>query len=368
MADRQSLGLSACRAAAFLSLGFNPFLAGKVQAIEPVFEVQERSITESLAPEGLPSSFYDFSPEEYWTEPKDSYWMKFSNWVLVQERIQGPKVQRFGQWADRTLSGSHQSLPDNTSYLRIGFATESEYGDLAQFKPEARFRLDIPTIRKKLRLVIESESEELIPLEERQRDRQLTGSERTASKATGALRYLSRIGDAIDLSTDIGLRLHMPPDAFWRVTAEKQWQVDDDWLIRTQQQFFYYHQDGWGERTWFGAGRLVWDDWAFRSSSELEWVHKDSKFVSAQIFSLQKKLNNRSSLMPRIGVLGESKPSWRTSSAFGDITLRYRLHSDWVFAELIPAITFPREKGFSDQASILFRLEMYFSGSIQLSH
>jgi hypothetical protein len=40
------------------------------------------------------------------------------------------------------------------------------------------------------------------------------------------------------------------------------------------------------------------------------------------------------------------------------------LYEDWLFAELIPALEFPREEGFKDQASVVFRIEMYFSGTI----
>ncbi|MGK0525324.1 MAG: hypothetical protein ACI92N_002976 [Pseudomonadales bacterium] len=340
------------------------FISTSSYGIEPVFKVQDHSITDTLAPAKLPLSFYTFDPDEYWAEPRDSYWMGFSNFILRQERLQGPKVQSLGNWADRTLSGESHSLPNNESYLRLGFATESEYGAPAQFEPEIKFRLDIPTTKRKLRLVIESESDELIPLEERQRDRQLTEPDRTTGTATGALRYLSQIGDAINLSNDIGARLHFPPDAFWRATAEKYWKADEDWGFRAQQRFYYYHQDGWGARTWFSADRDVGNGWRFWTSSELEWVHNDSEFVASQIFSTYKRLNNRSTLNPRVGVLGESKPGWRTTSAFVDLTWRYRLHSDWLFAELIPALTFPREKSFKDQGSVLFRVEMFFSGSI----
>ncbi|KAA1176448.1 hypothetical protein FWJ25_04450 [Marinobacter salinexigens] len=339
-----------------------------VYGAEPVFRIQQRAISDTLAPETLPGDFYDFSPDEYWAEPLDSYWVNFSNWVLSQERTQGPRVQWLGQWADQTLSGSTQSLPNNASYLRIGFASETEQGRPTKFEPEARFRLDIPTTRRKLRLVIESESEELIPLEERQRDRQLTQPDRTETEATGALRYLTMIGDAINFSTDVGARLHIPPDAFVRATAQKKWQADEHWRLIAQQRVYYYHQDGWGERTWFAAGRPTFDDWYFRTSSELEWVHRDRKFVAAQIFSLQKQVSNRSTLTPRIGVLGENQPSWRTTSAFADLTWRYRLHSDWVYGEIIPALTFPREERFKDQSSIILRVEMYFSGSIQSSY
>ena len=349
-------GLAAGFFLTFSSLGYS---------VEPVFEVHEPSVAEKLAPERLPVGFYTFEPDEFWAEPRDSYWLKFSNWVLRQERIQGPKVQALGQWADRTLSGSAHSLPNNESYLRIGFATESEYSDLAQFEPEARFRLDIPTTKKKLRLVIESQSEELIPLEERQRDRQLTGPERSDTEATGALRYLTEVGDAINFSNDVGVRLRIPADAFWRATAEKRWQLDDKWILNAQQRFYYFYQDGWGERTWLGLGRPAWDEWYFRSSSELEWVHDDRKFQAAQIFTLRKRMNSRLIVTPRLGVLGESQPSWRATSVFGDLTFRYRLHSKWLFAELIPALEFPREESFKDRASVVFRVEMYFSGFIE---
>lgn len=318
-----------------------------------------------LLPGNLPASFYDFEPEEYWAEPKDSYWMSFSNWVIRQEKTQGERVQSIGEWADRTLSGSEQALPDNESYLRIGFATESEYGDPAQFDPDARFRLDIPTVEEKLRLVVESESDELIPIAERRRSRQLTADERTETEATGAFRLLSNVGDAINLSNDLGVRLRLPPDAFWRVTAGKQWQnTDSDWDFAFKQRLYYFHQDGWGARSSFGAGRDLGNGWRGLLSSEIEWLHSRRKFEFSQLLSSYKRLNNRATINPRLGILGESQPGWRTTAVFADLTWRYRLHSDWLFGEIIPAVEFPRTESFKDRGSLVLRIELYFSGSI----
>ena len=357
-----------CRLSTLLILAPLAAIPATGQASEPVLELQDRTITDLLAPEQLPPAFYTFEPDEYRAEPRDSWWLSASNWVLLQERTQGPRIQWLGQWADRTLSGSDHTEANNASYLRLGFASESEYGNPASFEPEARFRLDVPTTREKLHLLIESDSDELIPLEERQTDRQLTETERTDTLATGALRYLTLVGDAINFSTDIGVRLHFPPDAFWRATAKKQWHPDSNWTLSAQQRAYYYHSDGWGERTALAAGRMVGHRWYFRSWSELEWVHSDGKFEAGQIFSLRKQISDRSVLTPRIGVLGESKPNWRTSSAFADLTLRHRLHSDWVYAELVPALTFSRENSFRDELSVVFRVELYFSGSIQRNY
>ncbi|MFL1455789.1 hypothetical protein ACJO5Y_15250 [Marinobacter sp. GN3S48] len=341
--------------------------ATAAHAADPVFIVREPDIHDVLSPESLPPDFYDFSPDDYWLEPRDSYWLRFSNWVLRQERTQGSRVQALGEWADRTFSGAATGMPNNQSYLRLGFATESEYGDPAQLDPEARFRLDIPTVEEKLRLVIESESDELIPLAERRRNRQLTEEERSETEATGALRYLSEVGDAINLSNDVGVRLRFPTDAFWRVTADKRWQLDDNWRLKAEQRLYYFHQDGWGTRTSFGAGRNLGNGWKFLSASEMEWVHEERKFEMAQTFNFHKRLNNRATLSPRLGILGESQPNWRQTSIFADLTYRHRLHSDWLYGEIIPALEFPRDESFKDRGSLVLRIELYFSGTIDRS-
>jgi hypothetical protein len=354
---RQLFGAGFCTLAAVLT-------APSAHALEPSIQFYQRSIPQHLAPQALPSNFYDFAPEEYWAEPEDSYWMTVSNWVLLQERTQGERVGQLGQWADRTLSGESHSLPMNESYLRLSFATETRAGAVLDFEPEARFRVDIPTTQKKLRLVIESESDELIPLAERQRDRQLTEPERSSNGTTGALRFLGQVGDSVNFSNDFGARLHLPPDAFWRATVRKTWQPSGDWGLLAQQRFYYYHQNGWGSRSWFEARHDLGKGWELVNSSELEWVHSDREFVAAQVFSVRKRLNNRAVLTPRVGVLGESQPGWRTTEAFADVTWRYRMYSDWLFGEIIPAMQFARDNSFKDDSSLIFRLEMYFSGNI----
>lgn len=345
-------------------LAFGAVLAPTARGGEPVFNMQAAPVSEVLSPYRLPASFYTFDPDEYWAEPEDSWWLDFSNWVIRQERRHGVNVQSMGAWADQTLSGSSHVLPNNESYLRLGFAAESEYSNLASFEPEARFRLDVPTAEERLRLVVESESEELIPLAERERDRTLTEPERTETETTGALRYLTQVGDAINLSTDIGGRLRLPPEAFWRMTASKGWRIDEDWAFNLKQRVYYYHTEGWGARSWVGWDRPVSNGWHFFASSELEWIHDERRFDAAQIFSVRKRLNNRSVVTPRIGVLGESQPSWRTTSYFADFTWRYRMYEDWLFAEVVPALEFPREDSFQDRASVVLRIEMYFSGTI----
>uniref|UniRef100_UPI0035627E1C hypothetical protein n=1 Tax=Marinobacter sp. TaxID=50741 RepID=UPI0035627E1C len=314
-----------------------------------------------LSPETLPADFYTFTPDEFWLEPRDSYWMSFSNWVIRQEHAQSERIQALGAWADRTLSGNPRALPGNESYLRLGLAAESETGKLASIEPEARFRLDLPTAEEQLRVVLESESDELIPLGERQRSRQLTDDQRSDSDATGALRYLSVISDTINLSNDIGARLRFPPDAFWRASAKGDWQLSD-WRLGARQRVYYFHQDGWGASTWLGFGKDIGGGWTFLASSEAVWVHDERQFDLAQILDFHKRINNRSELNPRLGALGESQPNWRHTGYFADLTWRYRLYQDWLYGEVIPSVEFQRDNDFKEHTALLVRLEMFFSG------
>ena len=325
--------------------------------------LEEVSARQALGTDYLPPEFFTFEPDEFWREPEDSYWMAFSNWVIGQEHAQSRRVQALGAWADRTLSGNPRATPNNASYLRLGMAAESRTGNLMDFDPEIRFKLDLPTAEEKLRIVVESESDDLIPLDERRRDRQLTDDERTETDPIGALSYLTEISDTINLSNDVGARLRFPPDAFWRATARGNWDLSD-WRLSARQRVYYFHQDGWGASTWFGLGRDIGNGWTFLASSEAVWKHDDRMFEVAQIFDFHKRLNNRSELNPRFGVLGDSDPNWQHESIFADVTWRYRLYHDWLYGEVIPSIEFDRENDFGEETALLLRIEMFFSGNV----
>ncbi|WP_227500224.1 hypothetical protein [Marinobacter nanhaiticus] len=320
-----------------------------------------------LSPPGMESvepSFFTYSPDETQYPAQDSWWLRSSDWVIKEHYRRSDQVQQVGAWADRTLSGDEQALPDNESYLRLGFATRHETGDLAQLEPEARFRLDLPTLEEKLRLVIESESEETRSLSERDRDRQLTDAERSESETTGALRYITQLTETLNLSNDVGARLHFPPDAFWRARSRARFDLVDNWQLEIDQRIYYFHVDGWGESTQVEFSRPI-GEWHFLSGSELRWVHKDRNFEFSQILSLYDRLNNRAELNPRIGVIGESNPTWRTTEYFADMTYRYRLYDTWLYGEVIPAVNFYRDDDFGETTSLTLRIEMFFSRSIR---
>lgn len=330
-------------------------------------DAPERFITSTLEwadplrLEHLPPQFYDFSQDELDQEPREGVWLDSTNWIMKQQEKQSDRVENLSEWLDGLLSGEAIRTPENESYMRLGFATRWEKSSWIDFEPEARFRLDLPTVKKKFRLVVENAPDELIPLREQTQDRLLTDPERSDTETTGALRYLSMLTEHWSLSNDLGLRFRIPLNPFWRARLRASWDLDGAWRLDAEHRFFYFHTDGWGERSEVIFSRFLSDSHHLSLRSDLQWIDRKDRFEWTQMVYLDHFVDNRNQITYRVGVVGDNRPVWRTTSISMEAAWRYRLHEDWLFTELIPALGFPREDSFRENPSITFRIEMFFS-------
>ncbi|MFE8072081.1 hypothetical protein QQM79_13585 [Marinobacteraceae bacterium S3BR75-40.1] len=337
-------------------------LGALLSPLSAVAEDDDYNYLRPLELEVLPWQFYDFPPQERYGTRRESWWLNGSDWVMDQRDIRSSEIENLGEWLDHVLSGEAITRPDNDSYVRIGMATRWEKSGLVSFEPEARFRVDLPTVREKLRLVVESTPDEFIPLEEQRRDRTLLEPERTDNDPIGALRYLSQITDRWSASSDVGVRLGIPLNPFWRSRFRAHWDLDSGWDMLAEQRVYYFNIDGWGETTRLRFDRNLTEDWHVAAQSEMRWIHDERRFALAQTWSAGRRIDTRTHLVSSIGVLGDSKPNWRTSEYFLDLRIRHRFYKHWLFGEAIPALSFPREDAFEPNPSITFRIEMFFAG------
>lgn len=313
-----------------------------------------------LTPANLSPAFFLWGDDPRIQPPSDKFLQGARHWVIRQQGIQSRRIAAMSRGIDRTLSGETYTVRENDSYLRIGLANRYEKGGDMGLEPEVRFRLELPTVEEKFRLVIESDPDDLASLSEQQRKEILRDSERSDSATTGALRYLSPLTEHWDLSADVGARLRSPLELFWRTRAHSEWAISPEWRMRVDQRFYYFNTSGWGSRFWLGFDRHI-RQWHFLSSTEAQWVHKNRNFEMAQIARLERSFHNRHFWRLRLGVLGESRPNWQSTDFFGDILYRNRLYDEWLFAEVIPALSFPRDNSFKANPSITLRIEMFFS-------
>lgn len=354
---RTSLFLTSILAATMSS----PLLAGEPPRV-PSIEKPERFRLESLPPD-----FFVWDDEPRYREPKASTLDSINNWIIERRRHHSRQIEALGLGLDRTLSGETYIDQKNDTYLRIGAYNQYTEDGRMGFEPEIRFRLDLPTVEEKFRLIVESDSDDLAPLSEQEQRGTLTPEEQEDTGFTsGALRWLNPISDKWDASADIGARLRFPPQIFVRGRTWSDWDLAD-WRLRVDQRIFWYSQEGWISRSWLGFHRDLGEHWDFRASSEARWVHRNRGFELAQIFRFQRYYRNRHFVRFRIGALGDTYDSWRKTEYFSDLLYRKRLHDTWLYGEIIPAMRYRREEDFKPEASLTFRIEMFFSTSGSLN-
>lgn len=310
---------------------------------------------------GLPPDFYIWDDEPRYLEPKDSTMDAFNNWVIERRRYHSRQIEALGLGLDRTLSGEQYIDTSNDTYLRIGAYNQITEDGRMGFEPEVRFRLDLPTVEEKFRLIVESDSDDLAPLAEQEQRGTLTPEEQQETGfTTGALRWLNPISRKWNASADLGARLRFPPQIFARARTWSDWQLAD-WRLRVDQRIFWYSQEGWISRSWLGFHHDIGEHWDFRASSEARWIHRNRGFELAQIFRVQRYYRNRHFVRARFGALGETFDSWKKTEYFSDLLYRRRLHDNWLYGEVIPSLRFRREGDFEPEATLTFRIEMFFS-------
>lgn len=280
-------------------------------------------------------------------------------WLKNKRNNWGKLVGAAGRRLDAFFANTGAIEHSNDSFVKIGLKAEQKSGERSYLRPDFKFRLDLPALKERLKLVIESETEETKTLEETNRDRDLE-EERRSEGAVGALQIKSKPSHRWNASTSVGIDFQIPLDPFWRSKGNYSWDIDDLWQFELRQSIYHFHSSGWGETTQLEFERSG-NNYVFRTKSEAKYKHLSRSMEFAQIFSVLKELSEIRAITARIGILGQNKPERQTTAYFLNTTYRRKIYSTWLFYELTPELLFPRNDNFNLQPSLTAKIELVFS-------
>jgi len=283
-----------------------------------------------------------------------------SNWLIDKRNEWSSMIGNTGSQLDLFFAGEQVEYKANASYLRLALETKfSKQGELS-LEPVFKFKLDLPTLKKRLKLVIESHIPEQETLSEANIDSSLQDEDPSISTTTGAFKYFFGTVKNWRTSTSIGVRLNRMLNPFWRMRMKREWDLDYDWYFKAQQRLYYFHDDGWGERTQFIFEKPFYS-YFITSKSEAKWRHNERLMRYAQVFSIKKKLSSIRAIKYELGILFENQPNVIVTDYYFKMTYRRLLYKDWLFYEMSPELLFPREDSFKANPSVLMRFEVKFS-------
>ena len=263
-----------------------------------------------------------------------------------------------------TYIADDETQVKNQSYLRLRLSQTWQDGGNMISKSDIRFYVDLPKSKDHIGFVFDTAPEEFESLEQQNRE-SATGDQqiRNSDSATAGLRFALDIWDDWSPNLDVGIQGGLPVNPFMRFRFSRGFILPDYWEMISQNALYYYYQDGGVQQSSLSFVRPLGSSLLFVNKWEMRWGHDKHSLTFANINSLTHAFDDRRVFTYRLGAFYEEKPDPHLSSYFIDVSYRHRLHEDWLYAELIPSLTWLEDEnveGFEDIAEITLRFEMFF--------
>ena len=270
-------------------------------------------------------------------------------------------INGFIKGVDEFFSDEKILYETSGSYIRLtGDTVLNEGGDFG-FVGDVRAKIALPNTQHKLKLVFESDPDdgrenferkiEDNPVDAAQDKSYFAGLE----AVWGEFRYWH-------VKPGIGLKLRSGLDYFLRVRADRLYNINKKWHAYLSDTLYWFNSSGYRFDASLEFDRKIEGDLLFRSATFGGWKEENDYWDLSQVFSLTQSLSDKRALIYQAGVYGISEPTVFATDYLLQIRYRKKLHSNYLFLELIPKIVYQREYDFEAEHSFTLRLEMVFKG------
>jgi len=263
--------------------------------------------------------------------------------------------------------GTEDSLfVENQSFLRVALDTRLQPAN-SKLDPSVRFRVDMPTTKKRLRLIIESDIEEPLGRLSEQGIREVRGGERfdTNNSAIGLEQRSSKDpSQAWVQGLGLGVKFGAPLDPYVRYSAARQWNFSESqWQINSLSRVTQFNQRGLQVRTNFDVNRPLDEDLTLRFQTYVDFEERRDSTVFSQTAELNRVIDSRTALRYALIVVGEDRGENTIKDYVLQAYYRRDIHKNVLFMDIIPEIHFPTEGNLDPYVALTFRLEAFFRGN-----
>ncbi len=285
-----------------------------------------------------------------------------------------PVHDRVTRWVDstaRNLDGFFGTLDsqevDNESYLRLSSDFDWMESEDFEIDPGIRFKLDLPTTRERLRLIIESDPEESRGTLEEQGAEPLRPQDDSLSNTVIGLAGLGNNDPTVGWKTQAGagVKVRWPLNPYARASAERLWQLGDGpWQLSSYNRASWFEDDGYSARTQWDVGRPLDSSRHLRFISQLQWQEEYDTLEFSQGAQINEVLGPRSAIRYAGVLVGDSASNPRVNDYYLLADYRRDLHRQMLFVDIVPELHFPREADFQPRWAISLRIEMLFRANL----
>ena len=303
-------------------------------------------------------------------ENQNQGWLeRGSDWLLDTQSVVSQTVQNTAMSIDRYIArDSFNEMEVNDSYIRLRII--ERFGASGVRESEARIsaKVDLPNSARKLKLTFDTDPDDFDSLEDKQRDIGVGTklSEKKKQEASVGLALENLLLDNWKMKLGAGVRLRSALDPYTRARFSRYQKIDENWSSRFRETFFYYNSKGWGADSEIDLYRPLKNDRLLHLSLGGQYLDGENNWEWIHGASVNQRINRNNALEYQVGVSANSNPTLKVDNYWLRSKWQHRLFNDWLYFNVTPEVTFPREERFSATFLIIFELELFFSKDPEL--
>jgi hypothetical protein len=270
-------------------------------------------------------------------------------------------VLETARWLDSFFSDPRIENEITETRVKVRFSVFAQEDDKVEYNVRANLRLDLPFLKERFQLLISGdpeEEEDFRAISGREGERAALAS--SDEDFSASLRYFLEDSLKRNISLRSGVRWRNGMPTVFLEPRYRQTTLLDSWLFRFTQRVIGFTDGRKGARTIFDLEREIGKALFFRSSAEGSWESDEDGYAYSLGFSVFKSFSPRRAIIFGLGSSFNTRPHNQLENVAMSVRYRQRILRDWLFYEIIPQVSFPRERDFEATPGILLRLEMLF--------
>lgn len=272
------------------------------------------------------------------------------------------KIVTFTKAVDEFFGDERYFQENNKSVIQLNLNQIIAQGGSRPFGFEGQVKLDLPAAQRRFQIVLESNPEKKASGDTKKELAATSPPPTTPDNYAASLRYEQKDETLWHFSSEAGANLQFPLDPFVRTRASYPLQFEE-WRAKMAQSLFWFNTIGLGETTQLDLERVLNASLLFRATSTITCMESPQICNLGQSFSYYHTVDERTAVIYQASVAGANKPVFQETGYGLLMRYRYRLHKKWMFFEISPQLSFPRDDSFRLNALLLLRLEMLFGAT-----
>jgi len=236
---------------------------------------------------------------------------------------------------------------------RVFLTTRRVIGEGVNYKAGINLKIVLPKTRDRFKLLVETDENE-----DRQAETDIIGTADNVTYST-AIRVELNEGRHWKTSLDNGIRWSGEPVYFSRIRARRT-DYYEDWRSRFLQSIDWRTDVEWGAKLEMTALRPINFTRSFSLGFKADYNLNDDKAELESSVAIFHELDYRAAMLYQLAAFGDTEYITKVNEFVLSVSYRRKIYKNFVFAEIVPEIGFPRDLNYEYTPALNFTLEMIF--------